>query len=88
MSHHILVVDDEAQIRELLCIYLMKQGFKVSTAATSEETIRFLANTAVDLVVLDIGLGEEPPLTIAVTRPLEVFRQAAVDGIHFNGSLA
>ena len=64
MSHHILVVDDEAQIRELLCIYLMKQGFKVSTAATSEETIRFLANTAVDLVVLDIGLGEEDGLRV------------------------
>ena len=33
MNQHILVVDDEEQIRELISIYLKKQGFEVSTAA-------------------------------------------------------
>ena len=64
MSQHILVVDDEAQIRELLCIYLMKQGFRVSTAATSQETLRVLGQTPVDLVVLDIGLADEDGLKL------------------------
>jgi DNA-binding response OmpR family regulator len=64
MNQHILVVDDEAQIRELLCIYLMKQGFKVSMAATSEETLRVLRETRVDLVVLDIGLADEDGLKV------------------------
>ena len=64
MSQHILVVDDEAQIRELLCIYLMKQGFKVSAAGTSQETLRFLRQTPVDLVVLDIGLADEDGLKL------------------------
>ena len=64
MSQHILVVDDEAQIRELLCIYLIKQGFEVSSAATSQETLRILGQKAVDLVVLDIGLADEDGLKV------------------------
>ncbi|HXJ56886.1 MAG TPA: response regulator [Verrucomicrobiae bacterium] len=64
MSQHILVVDDEAQIRELLCIYLMKQGFQVSTAATSQETLQVLRKAPVDLVVLDIGLADEDGLKL------------------------
>jgi DNA-binding response OmpR family regulator len=64
MSQHILVVDDEAQIRELLCIYLKKQGFQVSAAATSEETLRLLKDKRFNLVVLDIGLADEDGLCL------------------------
>lgn len=64
MSERILVVDDETQIRELLCIYLMKQGYKVSTAANSAETLAVLAQIEVDLVVLDIGLADEDGLKL------------------------
>lgn len=64
MSQHILIVDDEPQIRELLCIYLMKQGYKVSAAATSAETLRLVSETLVDLVVLDIGLADEDGLKL------------------------
>src|SRR5262245_7146618 len=64
MSQHILVVDDEAQIRELLCVYLRKQGYDVSSAATSKETLQFLQQTSVDLVVLDIGLADEDGLRL------------------------
>ena len=62
MSRNILVVDDENQIRDLLAIYLKRQGFKVTTAATSEETLEFLGKHAFDLVVLDISLGGEDGL--------------------------
>lgn len=64
MSQHILVVDDEAQIRELLCIYLKKQGFEVSSAATSVETAALLKKSSFDLVVLDIGLADEDGLRL------------------------
>jgi DNA-binding response OmpR family regulator len=64
MSQRILIVDDEAQIRELLSIYLVKQGFTVATAATSEETLRVLRETPTDLVVLDIGLADEDGLKV------------------------
>ena len=64
MSQHILVVDDETQIRELLSVYLVKQGFKVSSAATSEETLKLLKQEPTDLVVLDIGLADEDGLKL------------------------
>jgi len=64
MKPHVLVVDDEPQIRELLSVYLKRHGYTVSTAATSTETLRRVADTPVDLVVLDIGLAEEDGLAL------------------------
>ena len=64
MKQHILVEDDEIQIRELLALYLSRQGYQVSTAATSQETWRVVEQDAVDLVVLDIGLAEEDGLQL------------------------
>jgi DNA-binding NtrC family response regulator len=62
MKQRILVVDDERQVRELLCFYLAKQGYEVSSAGSSAETIQFLDTQAADLVVLDIGLADEDGL--------------------------
>ena len=67
MSRHILVVDDESQIRELLAVYLTRQGFRVSTAASSEETMRLVKESPIDLVVLDIGLADEDGLKLLST---------------------
>jgi DNA-binding response OmpR family regulator len=64
MKQRILVVDDESEIRQLLSIYLRKQGYEVSTAATSLETLSSLAQNPVDLVVLDIGLAQEDGLRL------------------------
>ncbi len=64
MKQHILVVDDEAQIRDLLSIYFSKHGYEVSTTATAAETMQLLSEQAVDLVVLDIGLAEEDGLKL------------------------
>jgi DNA-binding NtrC family response regulator len=73
MSRHILVVDDESQIRELLAVYLTRQGFRVSTAASSAETMHLVKQSPIDLIVLDIGLAEEDGLqllsTIKTLRP-------------------
>lgn len=66
MKGHILVVDDEPQIRELLSIYLTKQGYQVSTTSTTEETMQLVAQGPIDLVVLDIGLAEEDGLSLLV----------------------
>lgn len=63
---HILVVDDEPQIRELLSLYLVKHGYRISTAANTSQTLQLLRKTAVDLVVLDIGLADEDGLSLLV----------------------
>jgi DNA-binding response OmpR family regulator len=64
MKQHILVVDDEPQIRELLSLYLRKQGYDVSTASSSAETLSCLSTQPVKLVVLDIGLAQEDGLRL------------------------
>ncbi|MFM1769850.1 MAG: hypothetical protein RJA22_2379 [Verrucomicrobiota bacterium] len=64
MSQHILVVDDEPQIRELLSVYFQRQGYQVTTAATSAESLEILAQEPVDLAVLDIGLDGEDGLRL------------------------
>ena len=64
MNQHLLVVDDEAQIRELLTLYLTRQGFRVSTAGSSAEALALAAESPIGLVVLDIGLAQEDGLKV------------------------
>ena len=53
---HILVVDDEPAICELVQSYLSAEGFKVSIAEDGESMRRIMASTPVDLVILDLML--------------------------------
>ena len=53
---HILVVDDDADIRELLTQYLCKHGLRASAVADGRQMRAFLAGHAVDLIVLDLML--------------------------------
>ncbi|HEX6012448.1 MAG TPA: response regulator [Geminicoccaceae bacterium] len=62
---HILVVDDEAEVRDLLQEYLIKQGFAVSAAASAAAAREVLAARAVDLVVLDLRMPGEDGLSLA-----------------------
>lgn len=66
MSQHILVVDDEPQICELLSIYLRKQGYETSSAGSSKAAHEFLGSHPTDLVVLDIGLADDDGLRVLV----------------------
>ncbi|MCE5190811.1 MAG: response regulator transcription factor [Actinomycetia bacterium] len=53
-----LVVDDEANIRELVSVYLTSAGFAVEQAAGGAEGLRMAASGAFDIVILDIMLPE------------------------------
>jgi len=55
---HILVVDDDPEIRTLLDRYLRNQGFRVSTAADRREFEMRIADGRADLIVLDIMLPD------------------------------
>lgn len=63
-SEHILVVDDEPEIAELLRRYLSAQGFAVSTAPNGSEMRRILAEGDIDLLLLDLGLPGEDGLAL------------------------
>ncbi len=64
MKQRILVVDDEPQIREMLSMYLSNHGYETFTAGDSSQTLRAVAESKVDVVVLDIGLAEEDGLKL------------------------
>src|SRR3954470_5068315 len=64
MKQHILIVDDEEQMRDLLSLYLIKHGYEVSKAGTSTETLQIVEEKQVNLVVLDIGLAGEDGLKL------------------------
>ncbi len=63
----ILVVDDDSEIRSLLARYLSTQGFRVITAASRRELEAKLADSRVDLVVLDVMLPDGSGLDICRT---------------------
>jgi two-component system, OmpR family, phosphate regulon response regulator PhoB len=53
MSQHILIVEDEPSIAELISINLTHAGFAVSRALQADEALQLLRNTKPDLVILD-----------------------------------
>ncbi|MDR3644436.1 MAG: response regulator transcription factor [Clostridia bacterium] len=55
-SAKILVVDDDANIRELLRLYLEKEGFRVALAGDGRDALKQYDETDPDLILLDIML--------------------------------
>ena len=64
---HILVIDDDPQIRGLLQEYLAENGLRVSVASTGKEMSEILAEEPIDLIILDLRLAGEDGMTIART---------------------
>jgi two-component system phosphate regulon response regulator OmpR len=62
---HIVVVDDEPEICEMLADYLSHAGFAVSTAEGGAALRRILEERPADLVVLDINMPGEDGLSLA-----------------------
>lgn len=55
-KEHILIVDDEADIRELIAYNLQKEGYRISTASSGEEAVDSALKLKPDLIVLDLML--------------------------------
>jgi two-component system OmpR family response regulator len=62
---HILIVDDDPQIRDLLDEYLTANDLRVSVTSTGKDMRSVLADHAVDLVVLDLRLAGEDGMALA-----------------------
>jgi DNA-binding response OmpR family regulator len=65
ISPHILVVDDEPEVRLLLRKGLEPEGFTVSEAADGEHLFAALERGPVDLITLDVRLGGEDGFNLA-----------------------
>lgn len=73
---HLLVVDDDARLRELLRRYLSDSGFRVTTAADAADARSKLASFAFDLVVLDVMMPGENGIDL--TRALHRERSSPI----------
>lgn len=62
---HLLVVDDDLRIRELLSRYLADHGYRVTTAGNATEARSRLGAFAFDLLVLDVMMPGENGLDLA-----------------------
>jgi len=56
---HLLVVDDDTDIAQILSRYFSSQGFRVSTAGDGSHMRQVLGSEPVDIVMLDVGLPGE-----------------------------
>jgi two-component system, OmpR family, response regulator len=63
-SEHLLVVDDDREIRDLLKRYLTKHGYRVTTARDGQEMRKALRDWQLDLIVLDLMLPGEGGLEL------------------------
>lgn len=55
---HILVIDDDPHIRELISLYLKREGYEVSEAPNGKVAMAMLEQTHFDLLILDIMMPE------------------------------
>ena len=67
---HILCVDDDDKIRELLKVFLRKKNFSVSTAESVDEAKKLLNLFIFDIIVLDIMMPN-----VSGTEFLNTFRK-------------
>jgi DNA-binding response OmpR family regulator len=64
VAFHILVVDDDADVRDMLTRFLKRRGYVVDQAADGEEALRSLRNRDPDLMLLDIYLPKKTGLEV------------------------
>lgn len=63
-SAHVLVCDDETDVREMLSEYLAKRGFRITTAGNAAELRAAIAAERPDLILLDINMPGEDGLSV------------------------
>ncbi len=67
---HVLVVDDDRRLRDLLSTYLSKHGHRVTVAASADEARVFLESLAFDIIVLDVMMPGENGFAFAARMRL------------------
>lgn len=80
----ILIIDDEASVREFLCDVLRGAGYRVYDAPSGKAGLRFLRQQPVDLVITDILMPEMDGLELTrfLQRHFPNTRIIAMSGDH------
>jgi DNA-binding response OmpR family regulator len=58
MKEHVLIVEDDGQLRSILALHLEDAEYKVSSAATGEEALSIYGKENIDLILLDLTLPD------------------------------
>ncbi|MFK9090912.1 response regulator transcription factor [Bacillus salipaludis] len=61
---HILIVDDDKEIVQLVAIYLQNEGYKISKAFNGEEALALFEKEKIDLIVLDVMMPKVDGLEV------------------------
>ncbi|WP_336288212.1 MULTISPECIES: response regulator transcription factor [unclassified Bartonella] len=79
---HLLVIDDDTRIRDLLFQFLVKNGFRVSVSANADEARRQLANLDFDLLIVDVMMPGENGINLThslrQTKDVPIFMLTAL----------
>jgi len=70
VKKHILIIDDEENLRHMLSVMLSRQGYRTDTAADGEEGLKYTRSNAYDFILCDIRMPEMDGKTF-LTRALE-----------------
>jgi two-component system phosphate regulon response regulator OmpR len=73
---HLLVVDDDTRIRELLKQFLSSNGFRVTVAGSADDARRKLAGLDFDMLILDVMMPGEDG--VSLTRALRAQKQVPI----------
>jgi two-component system, OmpR family, response regulator len=65
LEPHVLAIDDDADMRQLIADYLGQNDLRVTTVATGADMERAIAEHAIDVVVLDLRLAGEDGMQLA-----------------------
>ncbi len=65
MAQHVMVVEDEYKLRELVRSYLERDGLEVFSTGSGAEALGYAARAPLDLVILDLGLPDVPGEEVA-----------------------
>jgi len=67
MSNHVMVVEDNADLRELLCVSLQRSGYTVTAAACGDDFQKYFEVQSFDLILLDLNLPDHDGMTLLQT---------------------
>lgn len=88
MFHHtprILVVDDDPDIRDVICEFLAPEGYDLRTAGSGREAFGILGREPVDLVLTDLVMPEAEGIEIIqeIRRRFPAIKTVAMSGALF-----
>ena len=64
MKQHILIVDDEAPVLDLLSAYFTKRGYQVTAKNSADDAISAVEDAQFDVVILDVLLADKDGLEV------------------------